>query len=368
MGFTDVEKILIAVGVDISEVAKLEGISNRFGNNQKIITKSSQASARAQKRTNEQLNKGKKLMDDINKVTKRFRMELLSVMFGAAALSGAILSMLTPSFELVGAFETLTDTLGITFLGTALQVEDWLLGFQQFVFSFDPQARALFGDALLWTGGFMAMIAMESQLKLFFDGLTFNIEGLTTGLNLIKKAAAFTFLIKGVDEIVSKDNLLSGLSLLLSGIGFTVMKGGLQNLTLGAALAISVSKQLAYGGSKDFLSLLNDVMLAGFLGWKIGGVWGAGLGVAGVIFLDTMVKDKGLLSAGGITSPLQVQHPQPTQVPSYVSPTVVPNFNTNIDITTIQPIISIDWERILPDIMAEFEQNITKRLENASRR
>ena len=361
MGMTT-EEILIKVGVDVSELNKLgRTVEGRF---QKISV-GSQRLAKQQAKTNKMIEKANKNFKDILKTTKPFRMELLSVMFGAGALAGALGALLAPSFEAVDAFGILSDALEVTFLPTALRVQDWALGFFNTITNLNPLIKEGLGDGILWTAGFLALLSFEAQLGLFFDGLTMKVTSLKFAISAIPKAIAITALFSGFNEI-SEGNILTGATRILTGLGFIVPAGGLRNITLGAALAVSMYETISTGKSKDFVSLLNDALLAGYIGWAIGGPWGAGLGVLATLFVDTVLKKGAVIPS----EPFRVNLPQPSQLPAGVQAgPIVPNFaiTSNVDVTT-QPNIAIDWESILPDIQRQFNETITTQIGNLSRR
>ena len=71
--------------------------------------------------------RGKKAIEDITRASRRFKMELLSVMFFGLGIKRFFQGLLQPALDIVGVFDVFTTTLQILFLPVALQILDWAL-------------------------------------------------------------------------------------------------------------------------------------------------------------------------------------------------------------------------------------------------
>lgn len=344
---------------------------------QKTIEELKGTTRRVTTTTADLTKKQKKLTQSIKETTgkiKPFRMELLSVMFGAAAVSGALFGILQPSIDIVGTFDILKDALAVTFLPTAFKVQEWALDLFNTLTNLNPTIAEGIGDATLLTGGFFALLSLEATLGLFWDGMinkTGIMEGsvlkVNTALGLLSKALVIPLVLKGFDEVKTGETI-AALSNFLAAAGFLIKTGPLKTVILGASLALSTADRIAYGKHATLIDYMRDAAVGGYIGWTIGGPWGAGIGVLATLFVNTVLSGKGGIAGEG--EPFRVNLPSPSQVPAGVQAgPIIPNFaiTSNVNVTN-QPNIQIDWDALLPEIIRRTNETITTQIGNLSRR
>ena len=186
---TTVEDILIQVGVDIRGMGRLDALQKKmFGRNQPQLTKASQLAARAQANSNKQMAKGAKMMNDIRRATKPFKMELLSLGFGFAMVARGMKSLLTPAFETVGIFDIFSTMLQVTFLPIALfLLENILLPLFDFFTSLPEPIQFVIGAFVALVAAIASIGSVISFLGLFWDQF---VVGLATLKNIFSGIAS----------------------------------------------------------------------------------------------------------------------------------------------------------------------------------
>ena len=112
-------------------------------------------------------------------VFRRFRAELLSVLFFGMMMSRFFLGLLQPAFDLVGIFELWNTILTLTFLDTGLQVLDkFMIPFFNFVTSLSPELQSLIGVFVLFGFGIGSVLSLLGQIGLGIFGLQTLFPGL----------------------------------------------------------------------------------------------------------------------------------------------------------------------------------------------
>lgn len=130
-------------------------------------------------------NKNQILRKETTKITKgyrRFRMEMLSVMFFGKALSRTFGGLIQTSMDWAGVNDILKDTLGVFFLPVALEVQEAMLALQDIFLDMDEPTQKLVGWFVLGAKALGDTFDWIGQLKLGWDGLKAAFPGLTSGL------------------------------------------------------------------------------------------------------------------------------------------------------------------------------------------
>ena len=100
-----------------------------------------------------------------------FRMELLSVMFGAQMVSKAMWGLLKPAMEATGIFELISTMLLLLFLPTALKVLEFLIDFVDWFINLPEPIKEVIGAIVLLFGAFATFLASKAAIDLFFGGM-----------------------------------------------------------------------------------------------------------------------------------------------------------------------------------------------------
>ena len=135
------------INIRVKTVAKLKGLIN--------VRENLMAMRRAGLNANGALrtvdNQLKRMRVNTKKATvafRRFRAELLSLLFFGMAINRVFMSMIQPSLELVGIFEQWGNTLAITFLPFALQLQEALLPFMDFLLNLPEPIQLAIGQII----------------------------------------------------------------------------------------------------------------------------------------------------------------------------------------------------------------------------
>ena len=115
--------------------------------------------------------RGKKAIEDITRNMRRFKMEMLSVMFFGMGIKRTFQGLLTPALEIAGVFDVFTAALQILFLPVALQLLDWAIWFMEKVSEMPDFLKKLIGWIVL------AGVAIGTFL-LAFGAISLGIAGL----------------------------------------------------------------------------------------------------------------------------------------------------------------------------------------------
>jgi len=121
---------------------------------------------------NGKLQDNEKVAKKLSPLFARFKMELLSVMFGAQMVAKSMWGLLKPAMEAVGIFDLLNTTLLIFFLPTAQKLQQALLPILQWFWEADPIIKDAIGMFILLIGVFASLLATTAALALFGAGLT----------------------------------------------------------------------------------------------------------------------------------------------------------------------------------------------------
>jgi len=259
----------------------------------------------------QQLNKSAKeygtSVKKMSMAVKRFRMELLSIMFFSMGVQRVLQSIGTSAIaEFKRATEKTTfwssaiGRLSIAFslmkiaIGEAINqalrpFSDWLTDNLDMILELVSQDQIIkFGFSLFTTAVLGAAIA---STILGVDGI--NRAAGTTGLAGLGLVLGLAFAIQGVTELIT-GNVLKGLSKIFSGIGLTLVSkgvgGALGPVLLASGLVLGLS-DLVKDGTWTLMDKLNALVQAGFLGFVIGGWWGVGLGLVAVLALEVIIKN-----------------------------------------------------------------------------
>ena len=130
--------------------------------------------------------KGKKLSKtttSMAKGMKKFKMELLSVMFFGMAITKFFSGLLQPALEIVGVFALWTNVLQILFLPVALQLLDVLMPLMQWLIDLDPAIQQAIG-------GFVLFMAILGQAIFLFGMVGLGIFGILQAFPILAGVAA----------------------------------------------------------------------------------------------------------------------------------------------------------------------------------
>ena len=243
---------------------------------------------------------------------KTFRAELLSMMFGFMMLNRAITRIATASIsefkratESTTYWNTALGQLSLSFsvikiaigeaLNTALMpFADWLTKHINDILDWISKNDELIGNFIIFAGLFTAGGVVYTALSLFNDGVKKASGGITNLSKLAGTAIGFTLLIKGFDDL-SEGNVWSGLSEIFSGFGLILVTqkgmGGLATGLLATGLILGLI-DVAWSGEADFVKRLNLALLGAAIGFKLGGPWGAGLGLVVTLALTEVFINK----------------------------------------------------------------------------
>ncbi len=138
-----------------------------------------------------------KTTDTLTKGTRRFRAELLSVLFFGMAISRVFFGILRPALELVGVFQILTQFLQVFFLPTALDLLKVVTNLQDKFIEQDEAIQKSIGVFLLFLGtlGLIATFLAIVGLGVFGLAQVFGVTiaimfGFTSAIFLIIGAIA----------------------------------------------------------------------------------------------------------------------------------------------------------------------------------
>ncbi len=155
---------------------------------EEVIRKMMGISEIAKQISNEVLNKQKELVNFSNRMkqnwerqglavrnladrTRKFRMELLSVMFFGMGLDRMFSGLLKPTLDLVGAFDIFDLTLGIFFLRNGINVLNWAIWLNEKLLDLSPSLQLFIGNVVL-IGDILAKLLFGFAMwGLALDGL-----------------------------------------------------------------------------------------------------------------------------------------------------------------------------------------------------
>ncbi len=318
----------------ITTVIKVEG-ADKAGRAFKNVTRTTQTFKEGMERTNTVLTRTKGAMKNVTKTTKnvttsfrRFKAELLSVLFFGMALQRLFLGLLKPAFDLVGLFDLFSVILGILFLPIALSVLEVLLPIGDALIGLsDPVKKAmgvfallgailgtvflLFGIIGLGIAGMRQVFGPLFKTIKLTGGIFRFLAGLLTGTVLVAFAIIAVALIGF--WLAWKDNfgkikdwvmvIFIGIKQILTGVGqiFTGIFDVIMGLFSGNSDRILQGfKELGFGIANVFVGLIKTLVgLLVTLGLSILRV------ITGIIksvvglFFKAVDAVKGLLGFGG---------------------------------------------------------------------
>ena len=226
----------------------------------KKITESTQELSDSMKkittRTTTFTKSGKKVTETIKTMTgnfKKFRMELLSVMFGSMMVSRALFGLLNPALQAVGAFELWNTTLEMLFLPTAMNLlENFFIPLLDNVSNLHPAIQTAIGSFTLFGAGLATLLEKGAELGLFLGGLALawpkfapHVPLILGALGLIAKAAligvSLYFVYESIKAFMKKD-IWNGIILAFMAIGF----GLLTFFPVAGAAALFIGFSLKY--------------------------------------------------------------------------------------------------------------------------
>ncbi len=110
---------------------------------------------------------------------KGFRMELLSVMFGAQMVSRAMFGLLKPAMQVVGIFELFGSMLTVLFLPIALWLlENFIIPLVTWFMDLDPSIQLVIGAFVLFAGVLAIVVSVGAALLLFIGGIVLMFSSL----------------------------------------------------------------------------------------------------------------------------------------------------------------------------------------------
>ena len=138
-----------------------------------------------------------------------FKMELLSVMFGAQMVAGAMWGLLKPALQAAGIFDIFSSILLVTFLPIALfLLEKVILPLMNAFMNLSPSIQMIIGAFVLVAGVIATVISVGAALLLFFGGLMLLFSsavgpGLIAGL-----AVGFGWIVVAILAVIAVITLL----------------------------------------------------------------------------------------------------------------------------------------------------------------
>ena len=152
--------------------------------------------------------RGVKSYNDIIRASRRFKMELLSVMFFGLGIKRAFQGLLSPALELVGVFDIFTTTLQILFLPVALMILDWAIWLMDKVANLSDFWKKLIGwfaigGVILGTALFLfGMLSLGiAGITMAFSGLISTVSNLFGGGAIGGLMSAILVLIPGLSGL-----------------------------------------------------------------------------------------------------------------------------------------------------------------------
>jgi len=137
-------------------------------------------------------------------IFQRFRMELLSVMFGGMMLQKMMFGLLQNALKNVGIFQLWGETLGLFFLPFALQLLDVLLPIMGWLMDASPVTKTLVGWFVALVGVLGTLLATFAAFGLFLFGLQTALINLAVfgatpfGASLLALLGPIALLIAGI--------------------------------------------------------------------------------------------------------------------------------------------------------------------------
>jgi len=171
--------------LNTEQLLKNRGVVERNGLLYKKITKTTEKFAESIKKTTSNI--------------KPFRMELLSVMFGAQMVRNAMFDLLRPAMEATGIFEIFGATLKLFFLPIAIDLMNTLLPVLTAIMNAPPWVKELVGAFTLFIGITAGLVALAAAFALLHAGLVATaVTFSTTALPLLAIIAGIALLIVAV--------------------------------------------------------------------------------------------------------------------------------------------------------------------------
>lgn len=180
--------------------------------------------------------------------SKRFRMEMLSVMFFGMAIQRMFLGLIKTSLGWAGTMDILTSALGLLFLPIALKINEWAMKFLNWVGKLTEKQK-------LWIGKIALAGAVLGSLLMVFGMVNLGIDGMIaiTGkaifvwgkwLGAVAKVGAWKAILTIFSKIVGGLVILYGAFRIFSGW----LEGDWWKIVSGVLLAVGGIIALVLGG------------------------------------------------------------------------------------------------------------------------
>lgn len=233
---------------------------------------------------------------------KRFKMEWMSVMFLGMGIQRTFQSIGTTAIAefkkatentrywstALGQIEIVTSMVNIAMGETLNQIlapfADWLVNNIDMIIEFAQS----FTDWIIPLTALGALMATGGALILGIQGVKLALAGLALPTWLAAGVVPLFFSIKGFDDI-SRGNVALGLGRIFEGWGL-FLKGGLgAGLFIGGFILQIID--IAKDGKLELIDKLNLLFMAGVIGFRLGGPWGAGVAILLTLFITEVIFD-----------------------------------------------------------------------------
>ena len=203
---------------------------------------------------------------DVKKVAKkagttfrRFKFEMLGVLFFGMGIARLFTGLIKPALDMVGAFQIMNTTLGIFFLPTALNVNAALLGMQGVLLGLPEPIQQFAGNLTLLGIGAGKLLETIGALSLGLISLKIAFPTLALGL-LLGKIALIAIAVTGIISLFQNWDKISfalktTLGLLLAVIGLIAVALGAPFIaTIAIVTSAIIALKLVVTDFKDELN------------------------------------------------------------------------------------------------------------------
>lgn len=182
------------------------------------------------------MQNSKNATKDTRRAMSSFRMEMLSVMFGAMALRRVITGMMRPALKTAGVFETWGAIMEILFLPFAMFLQRALIPLLEIVASLPKSVRLLIGAFMALAVAGLTVGIIWAQLAMLAGSLGF------ASVSAMVASAASSIASVAVGLAGTVTGVLSGLASVVAGIASTI--AGVLSAPIVAAIAVVVGAVL----------------------------------------------------------------------------------------------------------------------------
>jgi len=257
------------------------------------------------------------VLGDLSKKTVKFRMELLSLMFGLQMINRGLMRIGTSAIaefkrahESTGFWNSSIGQLSIGFTMIKIAMGEMInqamgpliekfMNILPLIIDFIAKNEELV-TAFIILAGLTAIGATIAALSLLADGFAIAIgsTATNTGLaglqGLASKGVSITIMLMGVKELV-EGNTLTGLSGIFGGLGLLLKPGDIATGLIATGLVLGLVDVIK-SGEVDLFQRLQLAFFGARIGFAIGGPWGAGIGLVVTIaltelFVSSKVRD-----------------------------------------------------------------------------